>query len=107
MITHIALFNLRENADGENKQANLEQIKKNVETLKNEIDTIIEIHLSTHNDYGFPFPHYEICVMATFKNAQDLGFYFDHPAHQRAKTFASSVAKDIAGITFGNDDYLV
>jgi len=101
MLTHIALFYLKEEQAGQTKAENREQIINNVQSLKKNIPQINNIIIA--DKFETPkvsFPAADLCVYVTFKTQQDYEEYFHHPIHQKAASFASQVSEKVAGITF-------
>jgi hypothetical protein len=92
MIRHIALFKLKESANGQTKAENLAQIKRNVERLRESIGTIKTIEARENlADANSPFPAEDLCVYVEFANQADYDFYFNHPVHKEAAAFAGAV----------------
>ena len=72
MIRHVVILKLKENSD-------LELIKKEILNLKNEIKEIIHIEVGV--DIGFDSSSSDLCIIADFKNLDDLKTYANHPKH--------------------------
>ncbi len=75
MIVHIVMFKFKD----ENKKANLESVKKRLENLVQNIDTLKSMEV------GIDFDHssraMDLSLYATFENELGLKTYATHPSH--------------------------
>jgi len=72
MIKHIVLLKTKENAP-------LQEIKKKIENLKNEIKEIISIEAGI--DINFDPASSNLAIITILKNEKDLEIYAKHPKH--------------------------
>ena len=101
MIKHIALFKLKDEANGNSKKANIDQIAVNVHGLRDSIKEIDVIEVApTYIDADSPFPSYDLAVYVEFSSKEAYDSYFHHPLHQKAAAFAASVSDQVAGMTY-------
>ncbi|MCU7905949.1 MAG: Dabb family protein [Candidatus Thiodiazotropha sp. (ex Epidulcina cf. delphinae)] len=101
MIKHIALFKLKDEANGRNKKENIERIAVNIHGLESAIKEIHSIEVAPiYIDADSPYPSYDLAVYAEFSSKEDYDIYFHHPIHQQAAAFAASVSDQVAAITY-------
>ena len=85
MVKHIVLWKLKEEANGQGKEANAAAIKQKLESLKGKIEGLIEIEV------GIDFLHSpesaDIVLYSTFENKAALDFYQQHPLHKEIMPF--------------------
>ncbi len=72
MIKHVVIFKLKENAP-------VEEIKKRIKNLKNEIKNIKEITVGT--DIGYDKSASDLCLITELETLEDLDIYAKHPKH--------------------------
>lgn len=101
MIKHIALFTLKDEANGNTRQQNIEQIRQNVQRLKHEIpvNKRVEVAEQLQRDRDVVWAA-DLAVCAEFDSLADYDAYVAHPVHIEAATFAASVSEHVKGITF-------
>ena len=89
MVKHIVMWNLKESAEGRNKQENLQEMKARLEGLKDKIAEIkfLEVGLN-FNETGDAF---DIVLYTEFENRESLDAYQNHPEHIRVRDFVRSV----------------
>ena len=72
MIRHVVIFKAKENAP-------IDEFKKRIENLKNEIEEIIDIKVGI--DINFDPTSSDFCVITDVKFIEDLKIYANHPKH--------------------------
>lgn len=77
MIKHIVVWKI---ADQENKAATAALIKENLEALKDKIDVIEDIEVGIN--FNTTDSASDIVLVSSFKSAEDLNTYINHPAHK-------------------------
>ena len=104
MLTHIALFRLKPEAEGQDKAANLAQILQNVRDMAGGIPSALSVVAGPHHEVAdFPFPAHDIAVVARFNTEADYVAYVTHPLHRKAAAFAAAVAESTSAITFESE----
>ena len=78
MIRHVVIFKAENNAP-------LEEFKKRIENLKNDIKEIIDIKVGI--DINFDPASADFCVITDVKNIEDLKIYANHPKHLEVINF--------------------
>jgi len=72
VIRHIVIFKAKENAP-------IDEFKKQIENLKNDIKEIIDIKVGI--DINFDSTSSDFCVITDVKNIEELKIYANHPKH--------------------------
>ena len=80
MVKHIVMWKLKENANGNSKEANAKLMKEKIESLKGKISGINILEV------GFNFSknenHSDVVLYSEFKSKEDLDNYQIHPLHK-------------------------
>ena len=77
MIKHIVAWRI---ADGEDKAARAEAIKKNLEALKDKIDVLVDIEVGLN--FNTTEAASDVVLVSTFNSREDLETYQEHPEHK-------------------------
>ena len=77
MIKHIVAWRI---ADGEDKIARAEAIKKNLEALKDKIDVLVDIEVGLN--FNTTEAASDVVLVSTFGSREDLEIYQEHPEHK-------------------------
>ena len=87
MIRHIVFWNLKDEAEGNDKKTNAEIIKTRLEALVGKIDGLLRAEVGlNYNPDG-----YDLCLYSEFTSRQALDFYQTHPLHVEIKDFVGKV----------------
>ncbi|MCI8520689.1 MAG: Dabb family protein [Clostridia bacterium] len=81
MIRHIVMWRL---APCEDKKEKAMLIKENLEALKNKIDVLVDIEVGINCEGSDSAS--DVVLVSTFKTAEDLNAYQNHPAHKAVGT---------------------
>lgn len=102
MIKHIALFNLKDEAGGQTKDQNRQQILRNVGRLQHEIPVNKRIEVGRQlAERSAPWAA-DLAVYVEFDSVADYDAYVAHPVHREAAAFAASVSDHAEGITYAS-----
>ena len=89
MVKHIVMWTLAEFAEGKQKEEIIQEVKAQLEGLKDSIQEIqfleVGINFNTTEDA------YDIVLVTEFKNKEALTRYQDHPEHIRVRDFLRKV----------------
>jgi hypothetical protein len=85
MIRHVVVFKAKENAP-------LEEFKKRIENLKNEIKEIKSIEVGI--DIKFDKNPSDFCVITEVESIKDLEIYATHPKHLNVIEFIKPYIKE-------------
>lgn len=92
MIKHIVLWKLKEEANGNTKLQNAEEIRTKLESLQGKIEGLLKIEV------GFDFLHSaesaDIVLYAEFANKEALDFYQQHPLHKAVMPFIAEARSE-------------
>lgn len=75
MVIHVVMFKFCE----QNKNQNILEIKNKLESLKNEIETIVSLEVGI--DVNRSERAYDMSLIVAFENEHDLKQYATHPKH--------------------------
>ncbi len=78
MVKHVILWQLKDELSAEEKASVKDGIKKNLEGLKGQVPTLVEVHVYTN---GLPTSNADVMLDTTFEDAAGLAAYAEHPAH--------------------------
>lgn len=93
MIKHIVMWRLHEEANGNSKQENAEELKSRLEALIPKIDAIksMEVGIGYNDAEG---PVFDMVLTTLHDSKEELKKYAVHPDHQEAAAFAGSIAAE-------------
>ncbi|MCH5211470.1 MAG: Dabb family protein [Oscillospiraceae bacterium] len=77
MIKHIVVWRI---ADGEDKIARAEAIKKNLEALKDKIEVLVDIEVGLN--FNTTEAASDVVLVSIFNSREDLEEYQEHPEHK-------------------------
>lgn len=89
MIKHIVLWSFRPQAEGHNKQENLELARKKLLGLKDSIQEVRSMEVGINLNPGEDA--YDLALYSEFENERDLDTYQKHPEHLKAVDFLRKV----------------
>lgn len=92
MIKHIVFWKLHDYANGMDKDSNAQAIKEKLESLKGQIEGLIDIEV------GFDFLHSpesaDIVLYSTFTDKDALAYYQQHPLHKAVMPFIAEARSE-------------
>jgi len=98
MIQHIVMFKLRETMPAEQKDKNKWEMKRRLEALPGKIDVIRSMQAGINvkeSERAF-----DVVLVSTFDNLDDLETYRVHPAHQEFVAYAAQIRETAASVDF-------
>ena len=96
MIKHIVMWNLKETAEGNDKEVNAAIIKKRLEALEGKIDGLLSLTVGRNVTQG----GYDLCLVGEYTDKQALAFYRDHPLHKEVQSFVYKVITERVSCDF-------
>ena len=98
MIHHIVMFKLLETPDLKQKESNKLEVKKRLEGLPAKIDVIrsLEVGMNVVSQERA----FDIVLISTFDNLDDLETYRVHPAHQEFVEYVSQIREKAASVDY-------
>ena len=88
MIHHYVFWNFLENMGDDQKKEAGQIIKKSLETLKESIPGILELHVVINEKES---SNRDIALLSVFENEEALAFYQEHPEHKKAAVYLKQV----------------
>ena len=98
MIRHVVFWRLGE----KNKEANLKEMREKLLALKGIVPEIREIEVGLNFNIGSAA--YDIALLVTVDNKDDLDAYQHHSEHVKLKDFVDSVVTDRAVVDYEHFD---
>ena len=92
MILHLVFFNFKE----ENKEANMNKLKRDLEAL--EMDEIMKLEVGIN--YNDSERAWDLSLITEFKDHKDLEAYQEFPPHVEIKKFAKEVCTATAVVDY-------
>ena len=92
MLKHVVTWKVKE----ENKQENMEKMKKMLEALVGVIDEIKSLQVGINENGG----EYDIILITDFENKEALQTYDAHPNHQEVRKFVRSVVESRVAVDY-------
>ena len=89
MIKHVVMWKFKEEAEGENKATNVRTFKSQLEALIPIIPQIIDLEVGINEVESDA--SYDVILISTFKNMEDLKIYANHPDHVAVGDFCAKV----------------
>lgn len=83
MLKHIVMFNVKDSAEGKNKEEILKHLKIEIENLKTKISVIQ--HIEAGINFSTRDTAYDLILYSEFLTEEDLQTYQDHPDHVALK----------------------
>ncbi|ORU90951.1 MAG: hypothetical protein A6F72_00045 [Cycloclasticus sp. symbiont of Poecilosclerida sp. N] len=95
MIKHIVMFKLKNNANGQSKEANAVELKKLLEQLNGKIDGLLSLEVGLPLTSDIPnYSNADAILYSELENAQALENYYPHPEHVKVLPFVKSVISE-------------
>ena len=89
MITHIVMWKLKEEAEGNGKEENFAIMRNRLEALLPIIPELKSIHV--YRNVNPTDKNADVVLVTTFDSMEDLNVYAVHPDHVKAGQFIASV----------------
>ncbi len=98
MVTHIVLWNLKEEAEGAGKEQNAAIMKERLEALVGKIPGLISLTVGRN---VMP-TGYDLCLLGRYEDIDALKLYRDHPLHKEVQQFVHKVITDRVSCDFAD-----
>lgn len=98
MIHHIVMFKLSETHPAELKEQNKREMKRRLESLPEKIDVIRSMQVGINvkeSERAF-----DVVLVSTFDNLEDLETYRVHPVHQEFVAYAAQIREKAASVDY-------
>ena len=99
MLKHIVMWQLKEEAEGNNKQENARIMHEKFAKLQSEMPVIKSLHTASVID-DCPYANYDFVLEVELETYKALEEYQSHPAHLEAAGFVRSVVSARACVDY-------
>lgn len=96
MVTHIVMWNLKDEAEGGSKEQNAAVIKERLEALVGRIPGLLSLKVNR----GLLPGGYDLCLLGQYESLDALKGYRDHPLHKEVQQFVHKVITDRVSCDF-------
>ena len=98
MVTHIVFWRFLEEADGHQREQNLERVEAALRALPGVIPVIETLEVG--RDFNRSAAAYDLALYTRFATREDLATYQAHPDHQKVKDLVMSVVAETAVVDY-------
>ena len=98
MVTHIVMWNLKDEAEGGSKEQNAAVIKERLEALVGRIPGLLSLKVNR----GIMPGGYDLCLLGQYESLEALKGYRDHPLHKEVQQFVHKVITDRVSCDFAD-----
>ena len=98
MVKHIVFWKLKEEANGNSKEANALLIKERLEALNGQIEGLIKLEVGI-NFLQSP-SNFDVVLYSELESREALTFYAEHPKHKAAGGFIKDVADERKAVDY-------
>ncbi len=96
MVTHIVMWNLKDEAEGGTKEQNAAIMKERLEALVGRIPGLVSLQVGKNVMPG----GYDLCLLGRYQDLDALKTYRDHPFHKEVQQFVHKVITDRVSCDF-------
>lgn len=96
MVKHIVCWQLKDEAQGNNKAANAQLIKEKLEALAGQIEGLIKIEVGINFIAG----NYDVVLYSELSSKEALDSYQSHPLHQAVLPFVREVVSGRVAVDY-------
>ncbi|MFO7869579.1 MAG: Dabb family protein [Bacteroidales bacterium] len=99
MITHIVMWNLKDEALGASKEENKLVFKQKLEELTQTVPGIEYLEVGLKGEKS-PETNHDIILISKFQSWDDLKTYAEHPNHVKVVDFVKQIVESRAAIDY-------
>ena len=96
MVTHIVMWNLKDEAEGGSREQNAAIMKERLEALVGKIPGLLSLKVNR----GVMPGGYDLCLLGQYESLDALKGYRDHPLHKEVQQFVHKVITDRVSCDF-------
>ncbi len=100
MVTHIVMWKLKNEAEGNGKEANALIVKQRLEGLVGVVEGLESLRVHRCVDNG----GFELCLVSRHTNAAALALYREHPRHKEVQAFVHKVVDERVSCDFSDGE---
>ena len=96
MVTHIVMWNLKDEAEGGSREQNAAIMKERLEALVGKIPGLLSLKVNR----GVMPGGYDLCLLGQYESLDALKGYRDHPLHKEVQQFVHKVIAELVSCDF-------
>ena len=96
MVTHIVMWNLKDEAEGGSREQNAAIMKERLEALVGKIPGLLSLKVNR----GVMPGGYDLCLLGQYESLDALKGYRDHPLHKEGQQFVHKVIAERVSCDF-------
>ena len=96
MVTHIVMWNLKDEAEGGSREQNAAIMKERLEALVGKIPGLLSLKVNR----GVMPGGYDLCLLGQYESLDALKGYRDHPIHKEVQQFVHKVIAERVSCDF-------
>ena len=96
MVTHIVMWNLKDEAEGGSREQNAAIMKERLEALVGKIPGLLSLKVNR----GVMPGGYDLCLLGQYESLDALKGYRDHPLHKEVHQFVHKVIAERVSFDF-------
>ena len=96
MVTHIVMWNLKDEAEGGSREQNAAIMKERLEALVGKIPGLLSLKVNR----GVMPGGYDLCLLGQSESLDALKGYRDHPLHKEVQQFVHKVIAERVSCDF-------
>ena len=96
MVTHIVMWNLKDEAEGGSREQNAANMKERLEALVGKIPGLLSLKVNR----GVMPGGYDLCLLGQYESLDALKGYRDHPLHKEVQQFVHKVIAERVSCDF-------
>lgn len=101
MIKHIVMWQLKEEAHGNDKATNAQLIKEKLEALRGKVEGLLKIEVGIDVLGG---GNYDVVLNSELQNKEALNSYQNHPLHQAILPFVREAVESRCAVDYETDN---
>lgn len=98
MIKHVVMWKLKNEAEGNGKEKNIELVIDKLLKLKSEIEEIDDLEVG--KNFNASEAAFDLVLISIHQDKESLAGYISHPAHQEAASFIGKVVAERKVVDF-------
>ena len=92
MVRHVVMWKLKDQALGNDKDANARLVREKLESLRGQIPVLLLLEVGL--DFSATAASADVVLVSEFASREDLAAYQAHPEHRAVAAFVSDVVAE-------------
>ena len=101
MIKHIVMWQLKEQAEGNDRKTNAQFVKSKLEAMVGLVPGMVKLEIGV--DLGLDASGFDLVLYSEFENQEALAAYQSHPEHKAVFPFIASVRESRCAVDYQAD----